>query len=159
MFQLAPAPLPLRAIHNPLAQGKALLLAPSMTLLRWPKGEPVPEPGGRVLARLVVVHPPNQAEALRRLLFSKSAIERCDAAKVLPRSVLFEVYSYQQANQLLYVAEHLSAEMRAHVATGAGIAASLHQLIAVAYGKDPEVQRKRWNAYLNGGALAARAIF
>lgn len=158
MLQLPPALLPLRALHNPLAQGKALLLGPSMTLLRWPKGEPVPELGGRVLARQVVLHQPDQVDALRRLLFAKGAIERCDAAKALPRSVVLEVYSYQQANQLLYVAEHLSAELRANI-TERGLAASLHQLIAVAYGKSPEVQRKRWNAYLNGGALAARAIF
>jgi hypothetical protein len=127
-----------------------------MTLLRWPKGERVPELGEKIRARMIVLHPPDQAEALRRLLFAPRAIERCDAAKVLPRAAVLEVYSYQQANQLLYVAEHLSAEVRAHLATG--IAASLHQLIAVAYGKSPEVQRKRWNAYLNGGALAARAI-
>jgi len=157
MLRLPPVPLPLRAIHNPLSQGKALLLGPSMTLLRWPKGEPVPEPGRHIEARMVVL-PADQAEALRRLLFSKSAIERCDAAKSLPRSAVLEVYSYQQTNQLLYVAEHLSAEIRAHVATGPGIAASLHQLIAVAYGKSPEIQRRRWNAYASGGATAARAI-
>ncbi len=152
---LSPALLPLRALHNPLAQGKALLLGPSMTLVRWPKGEPVPVPGATIRARLVVLSP-DQADALRRLLFAPNALARCDAAQALPRSVVLELYSYQQANQLLYVAAHLSAEIRAHLATG--IAASLHQLIAVAYGKSPEVQRKRWNAYLNGGALAARAI-
>ena len=155
MLHPSPALLPLRALHNPLAQGKALILGPSMTLMRWPKGEPVPVPGEQIRARMVVlVH--DQAEALRRLLFSPRAIERCDAALALPRSVVLEVYSYQQANQILYVAAHLSAEIRAHVATG--IAASLHHLIAVAYGKSPEIQRKRWNAYLNGGATAARAI-
>lgn len=141
----------IRSVINPIARGKPLLLLPDACLVRWRADEPVPEVGALYPSdaeRLMVTSA--QADAVRRVLLSADPLERCDAAKALPIRLLRRIYSYQQANHLLHVAEHLCAEIRQHVRALAELKqhTSLHHLITVSYGTTVEEQLRRWNAPL-----------
>ncbi len=101
---------------------------------------------------------------MRRVLLAPDALGRCDAAAALPLEILVKVYSYQQANHMRHIAEHLCPELREHAAKLAklGIRTSLHHLIVVSYWATAEEQLRRWNAHgktseQRGEAQAVRA--
>lgn len=139
----------IRTVNNPLARGKPLLLLPEFCLIRWPADAEVPDPDATYpLGAARVTVSPEQAAAVRRVLLASSALDRCDAAKELPLEILRHLYSYQQVNHLVHVAERLCPEVRHHVKALAALGqpTSLHHLIAVSYGATPAEQLARWNA-------------
>lgn len=155
----------IRSVNNPLARGKALLLVPDACLIRWPGNVAVPDVGAAYTYegdRVFVT--PEQAALVRRVLLAPDALDRCDAAAALQLEILVKVYSYQQANHMRHIAEHLCPELREHVTKLAklGIRTSLHHLIVVSYGATGEEQLRRWNAHgkasePRGEAQASRA--
>lgn len=135
-------------IDNP-AEGSPVLLAPEGILLRWPRDEPLPEIGDDFEGKIVRVSKPEQRELLINLLCG-NPLERCDAVRRLPPSLVKSLYSRSQANNMRRVAHHMTPALRLHVVgvIADGLRVSMRQLVAAVVGRTEAEQLKRWNEAL-----------
>lgn len=134
-------------IHNPVLRGAALLLWPEALLVRWPDRTPLPTLDAIFTGRVVEV-PADLTETVHALLFSQSAMERCEAAKRLAGSketrsrILLRIFSKPYAQQLIAAANRITPELREHLkATGGTV--SVHRLARAAYKRTPSGQIRK----------------
>jgi hypothetical protein len=145
MFPTIPTPAPvIIEIHNPLAEGPALLLLPEATLLRWPAGMNPPPRGATFSGTVVdVSDKPDRerlAELLKTVVCARDPLARCDAARALPGALLVRFYSYKTVNQMQYVAQKLRPEVRERLKDRP---VSLYTLTRAAYARTITGQLRR----------------
>lgn len=123
-------------IHNPTLPGAPLLLLPERLLVRWPVRVSMPAIGDPFSGTAVSV-PPHLREVVLTLLFSPSALARCDAAKRLAedqtsrRRILLRVYSRPYVQQLLASANRIEPELREQIEAVGGV--PIRRLTKAAY--------------------------
>jgi hypothetical protein len=146
MFPTIPktTPVIIADIHNPLAEGPALLLLPEATLLRWP-GCMNPPPRGAPYSGTVVdvSEKPDRerlAELLKTVVCARDQLARCDAARDLPNGLLVRFYSYQMVNQMQNVAQKILPEVRERLKEKP---VSLYALTRAAYARTATGQLRR----------------
>ena len=140
--------LRINVIDRP-AEGRPLLLAPEGLLLRWPRDKPMPEVGDFFSGTAIRLTRPEHRRHLAALLHG-NAIERCEAAQMLPQDVVIAAYSRSLANNMRRVARDMTPGFRAHVLylIQEGHRVSTRQLIAAVSGRTEAQQFDRWNRML-----------
>lgn len=130
-------PIPsIQRIHSPLLPGAPLLLLPERHLVRWPVREPPPAIGEPFRGTAVSV-PRHLREVVLTLLFSSSALARCDAAKRIAgdpdfrRRILLRIYSRSYVQQLLASANRIEPELREQIEAVGGV--PIYRLTRAAY--------------------------
>lgn len=127
--------------------GDGVILEPEGILIRWPRGEPLPELGQEVPARIVRVEHAEQKERLKTLL-TGNILERCEATCHLPSRVVRTFYSASHANNMERAGRNLCPSIRAHVARllKEGLSVSCNLLFKMARRRTEAAQWAVWRA-------------